>query len=121
MERIGFIGVGSIGAAMARCLVRAGFKMMICDKNPKALESFKTLGASVTDRPESCADRDMVIVMVATDSQVNEVLLGDGGLLNAVHPDRAPLLAIIIRFCPKRFGALPPIVQRRKFDWWMQR
>jgi 3-hydroxyisobutyrate dehydrogenase len=114
MERIGFIGVGSIGAAMARCLVRAGFKMMICDKNPKALESFKNLGASVTDRPESCADREMVIVMVANDSQVNEVLLGDGGLLNAVHPDRAPLLAIMSTVLPQTIQGIAPSCAKKK-------
>jgi 3-hydroxyisobutyrate dehydrogenase-like beta-hydroxyacid dehydrogenase len=108
MERIGFIGVGSIGAAMAGCLVRAGLKMMICDKNPKALESFTNLGASVTDRPEDCADREMVIVMVANDSQVNEVLLGGDGLLNAVHPDRAPLLAIMSTVLPQTIQGIAP-------------
>ena len=114
MERIGFIGVGSIGAAMARCLVRAGLKMIICDKNPKTLESFTNLGASVTDRPESCADREMVIVMVANDSQVNEVLLGDDGLLNAVHPDRAPLLAIMSTVLPQTIQGIAPYCAKKK-------
>jgi 3-hydroxyisobutyrate dehydrogenase len=114
MERIGFIGVGSIGAAMARCLVRAGMKMMICDKNPKALESFKNLGALVTDKPENCADREMVIVMVANDSQLNEVVLGNDGLLNAVHPDRAPLLAIMSTVLPQTIQRIAPYCAKKK-------
>ena len=43
MERIGFIGVGSIGSAMARCVIRGGFKVTICDKSLRALEEFKKI------------------------------------------------------------------------------
>jgi 3-hydroxyisobutyrate dehydrogenase len=113
MERIGFIGVGSIGAAMARCLLRAGMKMMICDKSETALESFKKLGALVTTKPVNCADREMVIVMVANDSQVNDVLLGNDGLLSGIHPDSPPLLAIMSTVLPQTIKQIAPHCARK--------
>ncbi len=89
MQRIGFIGVGSIGAPMARCLLRAGFKMTVCDGRPEALADFQAAGAEVTTDAGQCASCEMVIVMVANDAQVEQVtekLLGSAksGLLVVV-------------------------------------
>lgn len=108
MERIGFIGVGSIGAAMARCVIRAGFKVTICDKSPRAREEFKKTAFQVTDKPADCAGQEMVIVMVAFDDQVKAVMLGEEGLLEAVDPKRPPLLAIMSTIMPQTTKALAP-------------
>ena len=101
MKRIGFIGVGSMGTPMAMCLIRAGLQLIVCDKRSNALEKFKVIGVSVTEKPEDCAKCEMVIIMVADDSQVEETLLGTHGLLKAVRPDRPPLLAIMSTILPE--------------------
>ena len=108
MEKIGFIGVGSIGSPMARCVIRAGFKVTICDKSPRAREEFKKEAFQVTDKPADCASQEMVIVMVASDDQVKEVMLGKDGLLNAVDPQRPPLLAIMSTIMPQTTQGLAP-------------
>ena len=101
MESIGFIGVGSIGNPMAKCLAKAGYKLTICDKSPQAREKFKEIAVGITDKPTDCSKSEMIIVMVATDSQVKEVMLGPNGVLNAVDPIQAPLLAIMSTILPQ--------------------
>ena len=108
MERIGFIGLGSIGAPMARCLIRAGYQLTVCDIQPEALESFQKMGATVTQESCDCAGCEMVIVMVANDSQVREVLLGTNGLLEAVDEKKPPLLTIMSTVMPDTIHQLVP-------------
>jgi 3-hydroxyisobutyrate dehydrogenase len=100
MKRIGFIGLGSIGAPMARCVIRAGFQVTVCDKSPKALEAFKKTAYRVTDKPSDCAEQEMVVVMVASDDQVKAVMEAEDGLLKAVDPQKPPLLAIMSTIFP---------------------
>jgi 3-hydroxyisobutyrate dehydrogenase len=101
MESIGFVGVGSIGSPMARCLAKAGYKLTICDKNVEAREKFTENAVRITDKPSDCAGSEMIIVMVASDSQVKEVILGSNGVLSGVNPDRPPLLAIMSTILPQ--------------------
>jgi 3-hydroxyisobutyrate dehydrogenase len=100
MKRIGFIGLGSIGAPMARCVIRAGFQVTVCDKSPKALEAFKKIAYRITDKVTDCAGQEMVVVMVASDDQVKAVMEGEDGLLKAVNPKQPPLLAIMSTIYP---------------------
>jgi 3-hydroxyisobutyrate dehydrogenase len=108
MKKIGFIGVGSIGAPLARCVFRAGYSLTVCDKSPTALKTFREMGARVTDKPADCADQDMIIVMVANDSQVKEVVSGPEGFLKAVDPKRPPFLAIMSTILPQTTQGLAP-------------
>jgi 3-hydroxyisobutyrate dehydrogenase len=108
VKKIGFIGVGSMGAPMARCVFRAGYSLTVCDKSPTALKTFREMGARVTDKPADCADQDMIIVMVANDSQVKEVVSGPEGFLKAVDPKRPPFLAIMSTILPQTTQGLAP-------------
>jgi len=101
MKQIGFIGVGNMGTPMAMCLIRAGYKLVVCDKRSSALEKFQAIGVSVTEKPSDCAQTEIVIIMVGDDSQVEETLLGTDGLLKAVHPQSPPLLAIMSTILPR--------------------
>lgn len=106
MEQIGFIGVGSIGNPMARRLLSCGYKLTVCDKNSEALKSFKEQGVSVTDNPSDCAGSEMIIVIVANDTQVNEAVLPPNGLLASVDPNRPPLLALMSTVLPQTIQEL---------------
>lgn len=101
MKNVGFIGVGSIGAPMARCVIRAGFHVLLCDSNPKALEPFAKSGAQLTDSIAACVDMDVVIVMVANDMQVKEVIMGESGLLSAVKNNHIPRIAVMSTVLPQ--------------------
>ncbi len=100
MKKIGFIGVGNMGTPMAMCLIRAGYELVVCDKRFIALERFKAIGVSVTEKPADCARTEMVIIMVGDDVQVEETLLGTDGILNAVRAQNPPLLAIMSTILP---------------------
>ena len=45
MEKIGFIGLGEMGALMAKNLVKAGYKLFVFDIRKEAAEEFIRLGA----------------------------------------------------------------------------
>ncbi len=113
MKRIGFIGLGSIGAPMARSVIRAGFQVTVCDKSPKALEAFKKTSYRVTDKPSDCAEQEMVVVMVASDDQVRAVMEGGDGLLKAVNPKQPPLLAIMSTILPHTTQGLAPACAKK--------
>jgi 3-hydroxyisobutyrate dehydrogenase-like beta-hydroxyacid dehydrogenase len=106
MEKIGFIGVGSIGAPMARCVIRAGFKVTVYARSAPSRAAFADIAAQVTDKPSDCAGQDMVIVIVANDEQVEQVILGSDGLLSAIDPQRPPLLAIMSTVLPQTVEAV---------------
>ena len=108
MKKIGFIGLGSIGSPMARCTIRGGFQVTVCDKNPKALDAFKKTAYRLTDKPADCAEQEMVVVMVANDDQVKAVMEGEHGLIKAVNPKRPPLLAIMSTILPHTTQGLVP-------------
>ena len=113
MKRIGFIGLGSIGAPMAGCIIRAGFQVTVCDQNPKALDRFRKTAYRVTDKPADCADQEMVVVMVANDDQVKAVMEGEDGLLKAVNPKQPPLLAIMSTVLPQTNQGLAPACAKK--------
>jgi len=113
MKRIGFIGLGSIGAPMARCVIRAGFQVTVCDKSPKALEAFKKIAYRITDNVTDCAGQEMVVVMVASDDQVKAVMEGEDGLLKAVNPKQPPLLAIMSTIYPYTTQGFAPACAKK--------
>ena len=80
--KVGFIGLGHMGAPMSRNVLAAGHDLVVHDMRPDAAARLLEAGASWAGSPrESGADRDVVITMLPGPSQVDEVLLGPGGLL----------------------------------------
>ena len=47
MERVGFIGLGNMGAGMAKNLAKKGFKLMVYDIRDEVLQEMASLGAGV--------------------------------------------------------------------------
>ena len=76
-QRIGFIGLGAMGAGMAANLVKAGFPVTGFDVRPEAVEKLESLGGSGAGFPAEAADNaDILFVMVATADQAEAVLFG---------------------------------------------
>ncbi len=83
--KVGFIGLGHMGAPMSRNVLAAGHDLVVHDVRPDAAAGLLEAGASWAGSPrESGADRDVVITMLPGPSQVEEVLLGPGGLLSGL-------------------------------------
>ena len=85
---IGFIGLGVMGAPMAGHLARAGHPLTLLDANADtARDLAATLGAKAASTPAEVAARsDIVITMLPNGSVVQQVALGEQGLLQGLRP-----------------------------------
>ncbi|MGZ6260152.1 MAG: NAD(P)-dependent oxidoreductase [Candidatus Limnocylindrales bacterium] len=87
MQSVGFAGLGTMGAAMAANLVRAGFPLSVWNRTPERAEPLATLGAHVTTTPQELAASVAVIVTCLSDTpDVEEVLFGPQGLAAGATP-----------------------------------
>src|SRR5215216_793963 len=81
-ERVGIIGVGRMGHAMLKHLVKHGYQVTACDVSAEALANARSAGAKTADSPAALAKQsDFVILGVGYTDEVNAVVYGDGGLL----------------------------------------
>ncbi len=90
---------------MARCLQKAGFELIVCDNREANLAPFASAGAATSVRASDCARAEIVLVMVATDEQVCEVVLGSNGIL-AAAAGRTRLVAIMSTILPRTIAGI---------------
>lgn len=81
MSDIGFIGLGNMGAALARRMLR-DHTLYVWDLNPAAVEALVADGAIAANGPAGvgASGADIVVTCLPTSAQVEQVLFGDGGL-----------------------------------------
>jgi 3-hydroxyisobutyrate dehydrogenase len=79
--RVGWIGTGRMGVAMAGRLARAGVDLCAWNRTRAKAEPLTALGATVADAVTDLSERDVVFTMVSSDDDLLQVLLGEGGLL----------------------------------------
>jgi 3-hydroxyisobutyrate dehydrogenase-like beta-hydroxyacid dehydrogenase len=86
--RVGFIGLGIMGSRMAASLRRAGHELTVYNRTRATAEAWAAEhGASVAATPaDAGAAADVVITMVVDGDQVQEVLLGPGGVAEGAAP-----------------------------------
>ena len=79
--RVGFIGLGHMGAAMAANLIKAGHEVTVYNRTPDKTAPLVALGGrAARDLADACRG-EAVITMLADDHAVEGVMFGDGGLL----------------------------------------
>ena len=82
--RVGFVGVGAMGGAMAGRALEEGLEVLVFDVNPEATAELAEKGAQVVDSPRSLAEScDIAAVVVLSDEQVRNVVCAEDGLLAA--------------------------------------
>ncbi|MFC4127954.1 NAD(P)-dependent oxidoreductase [Nocardia rhizosphaerae] len=85
--RLGYIGLGTMGAPMARRLLDWPGGLVVCDSRPAATADFAAAGATVADTPaEVAAAASIISVTVLDDAQVDEVITGADGILRTARP-----------------------------------
>ena len=90
--KIAFVGLGSMGALMARNLVRAGFSVIGYDKSPKALAEFESAGGKTAAAAAAAARQaDVLILMVVSAAQAESVLF-DAAALDALSSSGVVML-----------------------------
>ena len=81
MERIGFVGLGTMGAAMAANLRKAGFELTVWNRTPGRAVDLVALGAQEAATPAAVAGRSDVVVSCVSDTpDVEAVLFGEDGV-----------------------------------------
>ena len=85
-DAIGFIGLGIMGRPMAHNLLKAGFPLVVHHRHQAVTDEFVAAGASAAARPRDiAASCDVVITMLPGPTQVEEVLVGSGGIIEGAH------------------------------------
>jgi 3-hydroxyisobutyrate dehydrogenase len=79
-QKIGWIGMGRMGAPMAERLVKAGHDVAVWNRTKAKAEPLAKLGATVVDRLTDLSNVDVLFSIVATGKDVEEVLLGRDGV-----------------------------------------
>jgi 3-hydroxyisobutyrate dehydrogenase-like beta-hydroxyacid dehydrogenase len=80
MQRVGFIGLGAMGAPMAKRIVSAGFDLSVFDVSPENAGPLVELGARQADSPRRVAEgAGALVLMVVNAGQVEEALFGGEG------------------------------------------
>jgi 3-hydroxyisobutyrate dehydrogenase len=79
--RIGWIGAGRMGTQLATRLVRAGYDVAVYNRTAAKAQPLADLGATIVASPVELADRDLVFSMVSASKDLEQVMLGEGGLL----------------------------------------
>ena len=82
-ERVGFIGLGIMGSRMAANLATAGYELTVWNRTTATAEAFAAEhGASVAATPaELAAVSDVVIKIVVNGEQVEQILVGEDGVI----------------------------------------
>src|SRR5690606_21568336 len=92
--QIGFIGLGNMGMAMAKPLVKKGFPLIVFDLNPEAMTEMAKLGAQTAASCREVAQKSHVIISVVRDSaQNNQVLFGKDGVWEGISKDKIIIIA----------------------------
>ncbi|MGB8600771.1 MAG: NAD(P)-dependent oxidoreductase [Rhizomicrobium sp.] len=87
MVKIGFLGLGIMGGAMARNLVKAGFDVTVWNRSPGKCTALAALGAKVGQSPKAvAADCDFTIAMLSDPAAAEAVCFGPDGVLAGVGP-----------------------------------
>ena len=84
LKKIGFIGTGIMGAAMAGHLMDAGFELSVYNRTKSKAQALIDRGARWCETVSECAtDQDVVITIIGYPKDVEEVYLGAGGIVDS--------------------------------------
>ncbi len=86
--KLGFVGTGTMGAPMVRCLLEAGHQVAVNDLRREATTDLCELGATWADTPKDAAEgAEVVFTSLPGPAQVQEVVLNpESGLLQGLAP-----------------------------------
>jgi 3-hydroxyisobutyrate dehydrogenase-like beta-hydroxyacid dehydrogenase len=85
---LGFVGLGLMGAPMTQNLIKAGHKVRVWNRTPGKATALSGTGAIQAESPMDVAGGAEVTIVMVTDSpDVEEVVLGDKGIIEGAQPE----------------------------------
>src|SRR6058998_2928623 len=83
--KVGFIGLGHMGAGMAANLLRAGHEVTVYNRSASRARALVEQGAHAAARVADACRGDAVITMLADDGAVENVVFGEDGVIEALR------------------------------------
>ena len=81
--KVGFIGLGQMGSAMAANLVTAGHEVTVWNRSAEKAHPLVAAGATLAEQPADAAQGEVVMSMLADDAAVEAVVYGEAGIAGA--------------------------------------
>jgi 3-hydroxyisobutyrate dehydrogenase-like beta-hydroxyacid dehydrogenase len=81
--KVGFIGLGQMGGAMATNLLNAGHELVVWNRSPDKADALVEAGARRATSPRDAAEAEVVMTMLADDPAVEAAVYGEGGILGS--------------------------------------
>jgi 3-hydroxyisobutyrate dehydrogenase-like beta-hydroxyacid dehydrogenase len=114
-ENVGIVGVGRMGLAMLKHLVRHGYPVIAYDIDAKQLDKAREAGATVAPSvAEVGAAAGFVILGVGYDEEVRDVMLGPQGLIQSMRP--GSIIAVSSTVAPDLVKELDARGQEKSID-----
>jgi len=113
-QHIGWIGTGVMGKSMCAHILNAGYKISVYNRTKEKTKELVDLGAVWCSNPKEVAEKsDIIFTIVGFPHDVEEVYLGDDGILKSVKTGSIlvdmttsePTLALRIYNIAKKMGA----------------
>jgi len=87
MQRVAFLGLGTMGAAMAANLARAGFPVAAWNRTPDRAPELQELGVTTASSPaDAASSAEIVVICVSDTPDVEAVLFGPDGVVEGAKP-----------------------------------
>ena len=87
--KIGYIGLGNVGAKLATSLLRKGFDVTVLDVEPGAMRPLQQAGARIADNARSLAENNDIVITCLPSPRISaEVLEADDGVLAGLAPGK---------------------------------
>ncbi len=85
--KVGFIGLGIMGKPMSKNLLKAGYSLVVADRNPEAIADVIAAGAETASTAKAIAEQcGVIITMLPNSPHVKEVALGENGIIEGAKP-----------------------------------
>jgi 3-hydroxyisobutyrate dehydrogenase len=85
-RKIGFVGIGIMGRGMARCLIRKGHEVKLCNRaRAKAEEAAREGGTAVASPADAARDSEVVVTMLPDPPALFEAVEGPQGILTTIR------------------------------------
>jgi 2-hydroxy-3-oxopropionate reductase len=114
-DKIGFIGLGTMGRPMAMCLLKAGYELWVHDTDPGAVDALALKGAKAgSSYSEIARQCDIIITMLPQAQHVEQVVFGSEGLIHSAH--QGMLLIDMSSITPEVSKTIQEALYERKAD-----